>query len=363
MPGWAASGRIAELDGWRGVSILLVVAGHLPNARYSPLGLQDEPYPILGMLSEFGVDLFFVISGFIVTRLALSEREAVGRLSVRAFYVRRLLRIVPPFLVYLAFVQVVASTGAIPQSESRVLPAAAFACNLPGIECGWFTGHSWTLAYEMQFYLLLPAVLALGERRVGLAFASIFLLLASLPVLGEFSGIGAPASALALTAQGFLFICAGSVMAANEPVLVRLSASHNAAYVTCGAAVCAVAAMLALGSVEEPAGGAMHLMLALNKAVLAASIAWLVGNSLYRESWVTTALRTRSLRFIGLLSYSLYLWQQLFSAHRSLYVAESWLLFSPTMVLCAVASYYLVERPCARLARRRYAANRPVPVK
>jgi peptidoglycan/LPS O-acetylase OafA/YrhL len=147
--------RITALDGLRGISISFVVIGHLINHRYGPPN-GDPSSSVTGVLSLWGVALFFVISGFIITRLALSEYKTKGRFHIGAFYIRRFFRIIPPFYTYLAFLVVLSGSGFIQQGWHGIARAAAFSCNVPGQYCGWFPGHSWTLAYEEQFYLTFP---------------------------------------------------------------------------------------------------------------------------------------------------------------------------------------------------------------
>ncbi len=83
-----------------------------------------------------------------------------------------------------------------------------------------------------------------------------------------------------------------------------------------------------------------------------ASIVWLLGSSLYLSDGGTRMLEMRWLRFIGTISFSLYLWQQLFTAALAEYPLKSLLLFPPVMLACAILSYYLVERPFVRLGKR-----------
>jgi peptidoglycan/LPS O-acetylase OafA/YrhL len=157
--------RITVLDGWRGVSILLVIYGHFATERYwnhSPINLN---YRIADALSTFGVCIFFVISGLIITKLALREQDASGQFSVGNCYKRRFFRIVPPYFLYLSCILLLTAWGVIAQHYAGILWAAAFLCDLPQAECGWFGGHSWSLAYEEQFYLLFPLLfVCLGRR-------------------------------------------------------------------------------------------------------------------------------------------------------------------------------------------------------
>src|SRR5262249_53079377 len=141
--------------------------------------------------STLGVCIFFVISGLIITKLALRERES-GGFSARKFYIRRVLRILPPFYAYLLFVLALTALGAIGQHSAEALEAAAFACNLTVIDCGWFGGHSWSLAYEEQFYLLFPLLLLATGRDMRFAIGLVFVALVCSPVVRFALKLGPP---------------------------------------------------------------------------------------------------------------------------------------------------------------------------
>ena len=95
--------RIQTLDGWRGLAILCVLVNHLASYQTRAgyvLGLHVGVFPL--SLGGFGVDVFFLLSGFIITLRLLEERENTGNIDLQASYVRRAFRILPPALLYLA---------------------------------------------------------------------------------------------------------------------------------------------------------------------------------------------------------------------------------------------------------------------
>ncbi|MGH9552321.1 MAG: acyltransferase family protein [Terriglobales bacterium] len=97
-----AQDRVGALDGWRTISVAMVIACHI--GLYSSLALRDDGsilmqkvmLPGLNILGGLGVNVFFVISGFVICRGLMQEFETFGRLSLAGFYLRRFLRIVPP---------------------------------------------------------------------------------------------------------------------------------------------------------------------------------------------------------------------------------------------------------------------------
>ncbi len=147
-------GHIPALDGLRGIAIALVFLVHL----YSPIFSGGSS----------GVDLFFVLSGFLITKLALEEHDRSATISRANFYTRRLFRIFPALFVLLAAnliasFTVVSEVGATLRRE--ILLTGLSAGNLWALFYGYrprtALGHTWSLGLEEQFYIVLPFALAL----------------------------------------------------------------------------------------------------------------------------------------------------------------------------------------------------------
>jgi peptidoglycan/LPS O-acetylase OafA/YrhL len=156
-------GRRPELDGLRGIAIILVVGVHGPS-RYVHFARG-------GVL---GVDLFFVLSGFLITSLLLAERHEQGTVSLRRFYIRRGRRLLPALaLVVAVFALASAISGVTWHIAERALLRVSYASNFliavtdGGVGYGF--EHLWSLAQEEQFYLLWPIALLLILRRGGRA--------------------------------------------------------------------------------------------------------------------------------------------------------------------------------------------------
>ena len=357
----ARAGRITVLDGWRGISILLVVYGHLAVARYlddSPLNLQ---FRIADVLSTLGVDIFFVISGFIITTLALRERATSGQFSPTAFYIRRVLRIIPPYYFYLLCILILSAYGAIAQQNTaQTLMGAAFACNLPQVDCGKFVGHSWSLAYEEQYYLCFPLVFLClaGSMRATLGWLLIALM--ALPVFRYALNLGHVWYLLCHAAFPLSFICIGALTAVHADRLRRLATQSTAAAAFFMAAVilAGVVWLDIISHAHPELGRLVKLRMLLVPTLEPVCVAWLVIGSVYRKTWTTRLLNSLPLQFFGMISYSLYLWQQPFTRNHSLVLGAPWLNFAPLMVVAAALSYYLIEKPCIRLGKRIIAMRR-----
>jgi peptidoglycan/LPS O-acetylase OafA/YrhL len=344
-----SQGRIATLDGWRGVSISLVVIGHTWNYRLA--AQYAERVNLASELATVGVYAFFFISGFIITKICLHEYNT-STFSVRNFYLRRFFRIVPPFFSLLVVVAVASSLSLIDQSRSGIFSAGMFLCNI-NTNCGWFVGHTWSLAFEEQFYLLFPLALVMGGRRIGLIAGAIFLLIVSLPIGRFYLNLGEEARWLISFTVPFSFICAGCVAAAYERRLERLSQGKFAVHATFASALIIAGVLIGNTTQLFPlASRASQLLALLTHLGLPLCLGWVIGSSIYQRNVLTALLATPPVQFIGAISYSLYLWQQPFVAPRSLYLNDNIFLFWPGMFIAAWLSRQFIELPGIRLGKR-----------
>lgn len=343
--------RISQIDGWRGISVLLVVIGHLVTFHY------DYDNSVLGQiadeLAELGVMAFFVVSGFIITKMALAERKNFGSFSIRNFYIRRFFRIVPPYFAFLGFVAVASLSLLIVQSFPGMIPAVLFVCNFPATNCDWFVGHSWSLAFEEQFYLVFPLVVALINPRLARSHGVLFLCLISITCAQFFLLGGDWWWATTVYSQGFWVICIGSVGATYEEELKTLARSRFAGLISIGASV-SVAANILLGGIPSihAASLGVHMQRTIDIVSVPPALVWLIVSSVHQRNWFTRMLSTTPLLFLGTISYSLYLWQQLFSAAPSYYMWTSPFPLWPLMFVVATLSYRFVERPAISLGKR-----------
>jgi peptidoglycan/LPS O-acetylase OafA/YrhL len=172
-----------SLDGLRGLSIIAVLWHH------THLGFPGWPISRRGFL---GVDLFFVISGFLIVTLLLRERHRTGAISLRSFYARRFLRIFPAYYAMLALVAVVAF--AFPGNSSaeirRDLPYALFYVSnmVPMLS---MLGITWSLSTEEQFYLVIPTLEKYARGAMPVILVTGYVLL-SLPPFGVLPGVDMP---------------------------------------------------------------------------------------------------------------------------------------------------------------------------
>lgn len=162
--------RFPSLDGFRGISIILVIFSHIYFEDHSK-GL------VLNIFNGvFGVNIFFVISGFLITTLLLREKEKNGFISLKNFYIRRVLRIFPVAYLFLIVLAGLDIFFALKIGILSFLGSAFYVRNIGIYSVADFqTGHFWSLSVEEQFYIFFPFLLKKNLRIY--AFTLVFLLL------------------------------------------------------------------------------------------------------------------------------------------------------------------------------------------
>lgn len=342
--------RIPSLDGLRAVSISFVLLAHLAGTRNFPL---SESVGNFWGLGEFGVRVFFVISGFLITGLLLDELDRSGRISLRRFYLRRTLRIFPPYYALLAAIFLAASYGAFTLAPHDVAHTLTYTSNYYSGR-SWFVGHTWSLSVEEQFYLLWPAVLIVVGRRKGLLVAALFALACPAVRLIEWelfrslsAGIGTRFETIADA------IAVGCLLAGLRPRLHGLPEYRRLLDSPAFVAV-PIVSLLANLTHDHPVvyfGAGMTV----TNVGIALSIDWCVTHS---RGVIGSVLNARPLVVVGWLSYSLYLWQQPFLDRASPSPLAAFPLNIALAIGLSVLSYVAVERPALRL-RRSLESSRP----
>jgi peptidoglycan/LPS O-acetylase OafA/YrhL len=351
IPGWVFTGRVPCLDGLRAVSIGLVLFAHSVQPPNSPLiGLRRFAQP-----AAVGVDVFFVISGFLITLLLLREQDRTGRVSLRGFYTRRALRILPAYLALLGFVAALAWAGSVAIRPIDWAAALTYTTNfLP--ERSWDLGHTWSLSVEEHFYLLWPAALLLLGPRRSLVLLIVALLAAPAIRAGLYKVAGLDPDMLHyVTPARYEAIGYGCLLAfaARHPATWRVA--RRVAPVA-GLGVLLAAGLLAVSEIYLCRSWRYSILSGRTAAgvLIACGVFFCLASS--PRSLAARALELRPVVLVGALSYSLYLWQQPFLKNSPAW----WCQWPQCLVLAAaaaVACHLLVERPFLRLKARAPAAR------
>jgi peptidoglycan/LPS O-acetylase OafA/YrhL len=333
--------HLPSLDGLRAISIVLVLLGHLSGTR--GFGRVDLG---IGDYAHLGVVVFFVISGFLITRLMLSELSKNGYVSLKLFYARRTLRLFPASYAFIVCICMLWSAGVLHLHARDIWHAVTYTVNyLP--ERSWQIGHLWSLSVEEQFYLIWPCTFViLGSRRAGWVAAGVILFG---PVARSCAWLflrGTPYRDLEMfpmvadsIAMGCLLAKISGWLEGKNWYLMLFRPAYSI-----GLAV----VVLLINRYEG-----YTVVGVFGSSVANASLAILIHRCVYCSSdWVGRVLNWKPIAFVGLLSYSLYLWQQLFLNRNS----TSWVNMFPQNLLFAVtaalASYFLLEKPLLKLRHR-----------
>ena len=326
-------------DGLRAVAVILVIADHCD------ISVFDQGY--------FGVDLFFVLSGFLITRLLVDEIDSTGRIDLLRFYLRRLLRLTPALLLMLAAYLLIAPS-LWPQLDlmSHVRDAALVAFYLSDYsQALWHNPkvliHTWSLSVEEHFYLIWPfAVLLLariGHRWRLVVLVGIYLLASAWRIYG-YETLGWDA-----TYYRFDTRMSGLVSGALLATFLRHkdSISEGLANVAGLVAWAALTVCLSIGYWGAP----WSLVVMTNLAHVAAF--GLLISASAKDSWVSSVLSARPLVGIGIISYGMYLWHYPAAVYlRELFPSY---LTGPIVlgfsIVVATISYLTVERPLQRYRR------------
>lgn len=318
-------GRRPALDGVRGLAVLAVVVGHVLPTGSSNAG-------------TVGVNAFFTLSGFLITRLLIEERLVTGGIRLRSFYVRRWRRLVPAAAAFLLVATVLLTMeGA---SRLPVIWSALSVANFANLAQQPMAGlaHMWSLSMEEQFYLAWPPVLALLLRHRRLLVPAIAAaVVLSAAVLGYLALTGAssqrvmfgPDSRASAILIGCLLACLMEKLS-HLPFRGPLAAVGAITLLSCMTPM-----MQASWTLLPTALGAFFLVL------WAASVP---------SSTALRALSWPPLVGAGKISYGIYLWHMPFALAFSstLPFSEALILTLVTSIGIALASYGLLERPNQR---------------
>jgi len=318
--------RIPSLDGLRAISITLVLLSHWVS--WSRISLQ-----LIESYGKLGVHVFFVLSGYLITNLLLREHACTSTVSLRDFYVRRAFRIFPAALAFLAVVIALFW----PQMRwYHVAAALLYVANMDGSR-PWIFGHLWSLSIEEQFYLLWPVAVKKWYRYKTAILLGVFL--------------GAPVFRAALYAfkaqNGFLHgslpvhadqLAVGCLLAILAPRLPKISG-----YL----ALAMLFAVIVIPGFPASSSARTLFMLFVLRPLLHVSLA---GCVLHVMQVPYRALNWAPVAWLGKISYSVYLWQELFLPDSALHLGYAGL---PATLACACLSYYLVEQPLLRLREMR----------
>lgn len=327
----------------------MVLGGHLVLSGTAPAALSRAA-PLLN--GELGVRLFFVISGFLITTLLLREQRDNGAVSLRNFYARRFIRLAPVQLAFIATLFALTQLASLSMTPCRFVTALSYTKNYAC--AGWIDVHLWSLSVEEQFYLLWPVVLVRAPRRAAVVMAVALIAISPVSRAIEYQNGGRQFFWLTSNADALMMGCLLGVLSASMPDIIAKTASSRPTFVR--------AALIAVIAGQEALK--QHVLLAkftvtVGPIIQSAAVAALILSlTHWPHGLLFRALNLRPVALIGTLSYSIYVWQQIFFSPPETFAltATPWALTFPhNILLCfgvGLFSYYGIERPLLSFKRR-----------
>ena len=328
--------RISGMDGLRGCSILFVLIGHSAGSANLPHFISVALDLIPGSLAVFGVEIFFLISGFIITHILLKKSE----LNFKDFYIKRAFKILPPLLVYFTFLFFVSIFTSFNLDLKGIIAGLLFIYNLQIFEVSNLClHHLWSLSIEEQFYFVWPFALIL-LRKKSLRYASSIIIFV---MIVQFASRLTFPNELILSAFRFQYILMGCLLALNYSKIITYLDSHYNLLIYISLSLVILSFLLRLGSTINPFSYEISTII----RSLGLGGLTIISTSNQRNIFYYV-FNNRILGWLGLISYSIYIWQQFMFWPEPRYVGEvvNKSVFPLNMflsILVGAVSYYTIE--------------------
>lgn len=342
--------HIPTLDGWRAIAILLVVWCHF-GTMMEP---SSETYwkQAISRFGVNGVPIFFAISGLLITKLLLEERDRSGVIDLSAFYLRRCFRILPPLI---GLLMVLGITGAMSTPLEFISSVLFFRNYLPDSMVSVYTNHLWSLSVEEHFYLFWPALLIVMiqtfRRNEAILWLTLSLALGfglwrtvdlKLGLVQRFAPVLAANMRTDFRIDAMLWGCVAAFLLHDERFARRVKSIQHPIVQVISLALCIVCIVVPgvrMGSIW-----------------VGMLMPWiLLGTITHPDLAVIRVLDWAPVRWVGRISYSIYLWQQFFLVpaweHKLFPAVQGSPLSLAYTLIAACASYYFLEKPCIQWGR------------
>lgn len=346
VPTVLQSSYYPSLDGLRGIAIILVVMAHLQL----PLGTY---YDIL-FNGKLGVLIFFVLSGFLITTLCIKERVINKTISLRNFYIRRALRIFPVAYLYLAVLVILNFVFKLHIHYLNILGAAFYLMDISSVFrqyfFSWHTAHYWSLSVEEQFYLVIPFIL---KRKFKVYLLSLLSIIFVLPVILFLQSVITVLDSKVLYALTHLLIKFQAIAVGCLFSVLTFKYTVNSLPVKKLKVIFNIIAFALIFFIQYDDLFSLRNM--FSGLAISSLIGYLIiSNIIPQKDVIYWILNTRVLKVIGVLSYSIYIWQQVFTSNDK--NLPGFMINAPTNIICIIVvsclSYYFYEKFFLRLKIR-----------
>lgn len=344
---------IKGYDGLRAYSILLVVVTHLGIFELLPYNKFVYERVWLLFSGQTGVQVFFSLSGFLITGILLKERTAHHTINLKNFYIRRFIRLLPPLVIFYIAVAILMYLKKIAATSVGLVMAVTYVYNFVPIK--HYTGelgHMWSLSVEEQFYLFWPILLLFvaSARKlyvlIGCIVAACFAAFYILP--GIAVNGGATLGETYLTTRWLIPAVAPIMIGSGFAILAHYNFEKLSVSVHSNKAILLAALLLYICPLFLP-----EVLIACHSVFVAFGVClfllWIYFN---QQSGITSVLERQPLIYIGKISYGIYVYQGFFlrtgSAESSMAV-QSFPLNLVLTIVVAIISYEFFEKRVLKL--------------
>ncbi len=352
--------KYPSLNGLRALSIVLVIIHHsaLMNNVFAGLNSLIWLKPILLFIEDghLGVNVFFVISGFLITSLLLQEEIISKNVSLKNFYIRRVIRIFPAYYFLLFVYFILQLIGLIHINKTSWLTAITYTKYF-NWNVDWLTSHAWSLSIEEHFYLIWPLIFVYSiKHRIKIAF-SIFLIVPLIRAFIFFHPINWVNDLTLFTRADSIAL--GCIFALYKDEIIKIIQPHwrKVFYLSILSLF-----LLSYFKYNYARLGLSFIFIPLGTtygSIANIAIAIIMMYSVFgpQKFWFKF-LNLKIINSVGLLSYSIYLWQQIFIYGISNY----WIGKSPQnlvfIIIAAMISYYFIEKPFLKMKNKFTSVNK-----
>lgn len=329
--------RIASLDGFRAISIILVVFSHFRFLPEFPAFLFD-----FARQCDIGVTIFFVISGYLITKILQQEYQITNSINIKLFFIKRALRILPVFCLYFLFILLVNQKLNLGVSSGNFIHALTFTANFDS-SANWYLGHFWSLSIEEQFYIFWPLLFILFQKKIRTIIIFLIAYSCIIRVLHYKFNLN----------TGFY-----GFFAKSDPIMIgalaALSNIQNTAIFQKRALINYFFQLIALILIILFTYCSAHgkfgiIALPFGNTIIACSIMYIIlSYTSYQNNYFFKLLNNKLFIHLGLLSYSIYIWQQFFILY-DIPLLNKLPYKLITIYLVSLSSYIFWEKPFLKI--------------
>ena len=339
---------IPSLNGLRALSVIFVILYHF-NSRF-PHNVAIQPPWTFPFLDRYlGVNIFFVISGYLITTLLMKEKELTQSVSLKQFYIRRTLRIFPAYYFLLAVYALLQLCNVLHFAPLSWLTSLTYTKYF--YKSDWETGHLWSLSVEEHFYLLWP-LLFKTFKKYNFLYAVIVIVPVFRLIANHYNISWMDSLSIFQRGDAIVFGCLLALHYQKITHWVNRLVSINRLFILLPLVLLIIVYLAGLPFVKPTVINGLITAFGNTYGTLAnIAIVMIIVISINSRNWWYKFLNIPAMNFIGKISYSLYLWQQLFFS-TSLGIFSMFPLNFIAIVCMALFSYYLVELPFLKIKRR-----------